>query len=1822
MKLINAIIKEYILEQSIASFNGNNGASRLLVKGIPFNIANALVSDIIKQGGFVINDRTIPIVVFDKKINSSVTPNNDLGGICGKDHVLNLRNSISITEIIVLLSEGSSLDKSNTTSFIPIGIDEDILDEDWVYHDFIQYVISQILLRNGFTSFQNEIVKTISSVLLNYKSLRTHQGDHIDQWELLSNMSENVEQASISKLRATLGLVNEPDKDSFDADRSSEIFSRIADAFENNGVHSTITEWCQANHSDVIKTALNDFGYHFAKVCNSVSSFRISPYFYYSQEARSQNWWHHLTFDVWNEILDDAIELKGGGKIEIANSIFRNNIPCPVVFDDIHFKLVNNNLIESGASINILLKKAKYELIESLNIIDSSKEIIWKHTPKNHRTPQNYKFQIDGFKDASAKVISLKNYEPGFVFDSVQLEKASPFKKVSRKGSKNQIWNSSIVLSNSGTHEIEFYWDDLKYEFFEINFKFNISENAIEQLRPIIQENRGTVTFEVENECLVEFILKDHINQTVHSYKINVLVNESEPIGVATILDKLVFQNQSTKGLSEKIRVYSTWNKLHQIQNWIVENCIYSHYPLIIGSDFRDAFARPNWESKSAITNGEIIVDCRPIRENYTPPTELVELRNTIIDLIINGNLSNDGDFSQPLIEYKELFNDNEINKKIEKLLPQYIGEYLNWFTHDTANATWWDTIAFCDITNSVVDNEPFAILLNPFHPIRLAWQFQSQSALYDALIQKIPCPAAGVLDASKFPDSIALPCFKSEGQISYESFLSIGGSSHYWSLLWNSNKLSLLTSGDLTAIFNSDFGLQIQGLDGGLSGSQVEQTLTDIFNIKSGQNTINIEVHSDSSENEMFNDGIKSWVEKNLGEDRVVNNRKEIRDLWFSSGSRKLSVFDTRVEKHQPTSEELVDITIDSGFNLKWFSKEHPSKKANLDLTILSHLSNKSPQAISGDTSCVVFNGGLIRQRIKYSTKNTQGILTYTESRAFSTKPHKDFKNPLEKCFFEMVYAMENEVFIRKYSHLNSTPNLQFVYEKLIKSDYCAVSSSAVHPSAFFDSEGKNYLWDYDLPSYGHKQSGNSGFYLLAKSSESIMASVKKSLKTIPGMGNVSNEIVKSLLQQISGRGIPTLKTLASGGASANGEIGMLTAMSLLQGYNSESTKFELFPSKLNETINLLIPVDPFLNQISALQDALNIEKMRPDLLALSFCVANNSISNIKITPIEVKYRNSPLDRKQTINALSQCTSFRTLFDTLIEISKKSVIWDVARCQLLSDLIIFSFSVYAKRLNEINEIKNWSILQSKVLNSLNNYAAVEVCQYGRLIIISDYNSTEFENINSEHTKNVLKIAFKDAKDLLLMENLEKFSKLNKTEPNWGLVSKYSNEQKVDQTIEDRKPYSQPEKNEGYSLKSVESVSKTSGEQSNSNDINKKAQADLEQFQNEGIKFIVGHHEGALQSVSHIFHPSNTNLNQLNIGIVGDLGTGKTQLIKSLLYNLSRNPENNRGRAPKFLIMDTKRDYDGTSDNDGNKTFAQNIDANIVKPYKLPINLFDIRNSKDDHPALAKAEFYIDILKKIFSGIGPNQENAILVSVLSAFESRGYQPYQSDYSHFISPTLNDIFEEYKLQVGEKIDTPYSIMHKLVISQFFENDSSKTIDFSEFFQKSIILSLGGVASNDRNLKTLMIIFMSLYRDYMLSVKKYDFIISNEIQLRKIDSYLLIDEANLIMEYELPVLEDLLLKGREFGIGIILSSQYLSHFRKSGTNYLEPLLTWFLHKVPNISVKELQSLGLINADESLVQKIKTLEKHFCLYKGLDTPGLIIKGIPYYQIVDNKD
>ena len=368
-----------------------------------------------------------------------------------------------------------------------------------------------------------------------------------------------------------------------------------------------------------------------------------------------------------------------------------------------------------------------------------------------------------------------------------------------------------------------------------------------------------------------------------------------------------------------------------------------------------------------------------------------------------------------------------------------------------------------------------------------------------------------------------------------------------------------------------------------------------------------------------------------------------------------------------------------------------------------------------------------------------------------------------------------------------------------------------------------------------------------------------------------------------------------------------------------------------------------------------------------------------------------------------------------------------------------------------------------------------------------------------------------------------------------------------------------------------------------------------------GIHFQVGTGLASGRKRYHL-HPSNTKLNQLNIGVVGDLGTGKTQLTKALIYQFTRRSEANRDHVPKFLIFDYKHDYTKSD-------FVDAVGARVVSPYRIPLNVFSLpgRHERLRTARLGRFKFLSDVIQKIYGGLGPKQRNHLKTAVMQAYESHspGF------------PTLTDVYQEYAAIVGERLDAPYSILSDLVDLEMFVDRAEDAKPFNEFLTGVTVVDLADLGVGDKERNMLVVLFLNLYYEYMVNLVKQPYV-GSDPQLRFVDSMLLVDEADNIMKYDFEVLRQVLLQGREFGVGVLLASQFLSHFRTRRTDYSQPLLSWFIHKVPNVTPRELESIGLTSVPSSMIDKVKSLDVHQCLYKTLDVPGRFMRAEPFYEIV----
>lgn len=111
-----------------------------------------------------------------------------------------------------------------------------------------------------------------------------------------------------------------------------------------------------------------------------------------------------------------------------------------------------------------------------------------------------------------------------------------------------------------------------------------------------------------------------------------------------------------------------------------------------------------------------------------------------------------------------------------------------------------------------------------------------------------------------------------------------------------------------------------------------------------------------------------------------------------------------------------------------------------------------------------------------------------------------------------------------------------------------------------------------------------------------------------------------------------------------------------------------------------------------------------------------------------------------------------------------------------------------------------------------------------------------------------------------------------------------------------------------------------------------------------------------------------------------------------------------------------------------------------------------------------------------------------------------------------------------------------------------------------------------------------------------------------------------EIDNFMKQELLGLRMLLKEGREFGVGTILSTQELTHFKTTNNDYSSYILSWIIHRVPAIKPQEIKTLfSTAGKDdiESLLSSIQALDKYWSIYVDGQKHIFKIQDLAFWQL-----
>jgi hypothetical protein len=1770
-------------------------------------------------------------------------------GECSRDYLVSLRNTPSGKRWVALMAPGSHDAKSVTGATDEFGINAvnnggTASVDAWMEDAFVAGLIDRAVERQPFGG---DGERKSARALAERAIQAAAEADHHDPqraraWALLSRlfsvgMTEEKVQDQWSRACGVPACAD----GRLDHELQQGVLDDIVDLIVANGFGSCAAKLNEAANEGE-QQAVDNLVAHLRDGAGIQLALQHAPEHYFApgtgpELGPAPSWWKALTAERLRELLGNEAPRPETLDISVINPLTPPMAGLPTVVREApQFRLG----LPAGASgpVDVVVSReaGKGGGTDWARRIPDTVPLVDDAVPA-HSAAMRYVVAADGFKKAVARVVVLDRFVPGVILTSRTASKVS----LPKKTKVVDRYECQIVLTGEGRHFLDVHvaaGTTLGEKVVGGDSDAEVDDGLEGMLAPPPEESAGPWGLEIlaTPEC--------HYDITVHSphgdYILRLLIScgESSAEGCRSEFERLIRLNRtgSTAKASFEVQI-DRQVRITDLQSWALERPDQSFYPLVLAPDCKNAWREPQWSSQpgSVLSESQFIHDPRPRPDEFNPPEDFLAARRDLVSRIRGAD-------GHGVLEASEL-GMWMAREEVAEAVFRYVSSYRAWLDSDPDIASWVDVVAVTSREgDGALVQEPFAVLLSPLHPLRLGWHALAQKALFESWRSPSPCPAASILDPDCVPDAFSLPLRTASGEVERVLFLSTESSSDYWSVLWSESQLSALSTKSAEPPFDREFGLRVGGIASGFSIAQVQRAMDDVAQLFAAKPQLNVLVSSATASGSACNEGIMQWAR-----DQFANGDGASRGLP-RMGPRLLQVFDERRAAARPEDAEIANIAEDTGGAVRWFNGR-PSG-AVPDLGIIAQLEASNAAAKPTSVASPLGRGALLRHRVRTQLQAGNGAFI-SESRMGAAGP------PTGDALADHVSALAAKIenlADRRLGYVFA-PSVKTIQSVLLdkSAEYAAVSSSAVDPACFLGGwlDGA-YLWDYDLPAYSNRPGDSSGYYLLSRVRHLDTDAIRGVLKKLPECDGLTDEEVQQILLEVARRGIPTVRGLSAGHSGASGDLGLFLAGRLLQdAFRLDTRQDGLLPlvkaAGDDVEVVLAIPVDPFRGYLADLQKALGqVSMQRPDIVMFGMSITPSRVV-MRLTPVEVKFRQNVLSVQSATDALAQSRNLSALVTKLQDKSEGAgaTLWRLAYQHLLISMLDFGFRVYSQREVVRRDPEVWTRLHQQTIAAiLGETAELEVDPAGRLVVFDATELSTHQDLDNDGLKETVVVSPKDAAALVLDRAASLVHNVRRAIGDWQLLPKAiyrvpSPPAAVSETAP--KPFGDapitpveagktnaPEalampESEGAAQPEIAAelppdagvhgghLTVEDGKEITVPDAPTATQPDeAEKAQkNEdarGNVVHVGRLADGFTEDPQFYLPSVTALNNLNIGVVGDLGTGKTQLIKSLVYQITSGGSANAGVRPRFLIFDYKKDYQS-------EDFIAATGAKVVKPYQLPINLFDTSGVERTPQWLPRFQFFADVLDKIYSNIGPVQRSHLQKAVRAAHEAAA--------AHGRAATIYDVQAQYEVTVGGRADSVWSILDELTIGEVFTRNPAEGASFDSFFEGVTVISLSSLGADDRAKNLVVAVFLNLFYEFMLRLPKRPFR-GNAPQLRTVDSYLLVDEADSIMKFEFDVLKSILLQGREFGVGVLLASQYLKHFKVGATDYRDPLLTWFIHKVPDVKPQELSALGMTANLPQLAERIKQLPMHHCLYKTFDVSGSVIAGLPFYRLLESAE
>jgi DNA sulfur modification protein DndE len=367
-------------------------------------------------------------------------------------------------------------------------------------------------------------------------------------------------------------------------------------------------------------------------------------------------------------------------------------------------------------------------------------------------------------------------------------------------------------------------------------------------------------------------------------------------------------------------------------------------------------------------------------------------------------------------------------------------------------------------------------------------------------------------------------------------------------------------------------------------------------------------------------------------------------------------------------------------------------------------------------------------------------------------------------------------------------------------------------------------------------------------------------------------------------------------------------------------------------------------------------------------------------------------------------------------------------------------------------------------------------------------------------------------------------------------------------------------------------------------------------------------------------HELKLKINDLNefdsckIAIAGMVGSGKTELVKDLLYQISLQSKNEL----KFIFFD----YKGEGSPERLKTFFDLTSCKMVDLKKGPMGLNPLSfvSLNDKRTQEFNIKSFVDFVCTIATQLGARQKHILQTIITDCFDQQiglnELMPNNYQNSH---PTLTDIFEalvNYYENNSIAPDTLYSIISDLATNIFSINSNPES---KKIYEQSLYINLPIELSD-----TLRQLCVFLTLKYLLA----EFSSTNDTEptperIKPLRYIIVVDEAHVYLKNKnaSKALEDILRVLRSKGVVVIMLTQGVEDYKTKNFDFSSQIKIPVCLNINNKDYKLIESfVGTPRSKQKLQEAIGKLEAQKAITNIIEPQVITIN--QFWKTISNKN